>query len=403
MDPVRYSEIEVEAKVNWTSAQLQRMNCAIVAFEEVYDLPTLNRAVVKAGYPKDVNLISTPMDGKSPCVAFLSIYKILSKRPMMKPRDRFDHKAKAKGHALSLLVRGAEAAALRCLLVDELIGLPQDEEVNAGSRTGRPTNKNLSTFAASSSKSRSRSRSVQRNYSSTYESPTVIVIGDLNDTGSSVSTEIIKGTKPWKTFSDDVKAETWKVLLHEAREVQLRSSDRDVSYSHIHNGKYEVLDHILVSNNLVRDNPDHIGYVQWIQYFTDHIYDETLVDREDEDHGPLSPEQVIDGKSTHIFSPKITIDNNLSKENNPYSNNEDDDDDDWEIYDHPFGPPSPSTGFNLHKNKPRKKKQNKIDDIKLLNRGNIKSDHATVCCLLKIWALNTKPPKVSRENTPPFN
>jgi len=39
----------------------------------------------------------------------------------------------------------------------------------------------------------------------------------------------------------------------------VRASDRDVTYSHIHNGRYEVLDHILVSQEFVRSNPNHIG------------------------------------------------------------------------------------------------------------------------------------------------
>jgi hypothetical protein len=56
----------------------------------------------------------------------------------------------------------------------------------------------------------------------------------------------------------------------------VRSSDRDVTYSHIHNGRYEVLDHILVSQEFVRSNPNHIGYVQFLQLFTEHLIDETL-------------------------------------------------------------------------------------------------------------------------------
>ncbi len=59
--------------------------------------------------------------------------------------------------------------------------------------------------------------------------------------------------------------------------------------SHIHNGRYEVLDHILVSQEFVRTNPDHIGYVQYLQMFNDHVVDETFTEEKRDniksDHG----------------------------------------------------------------------------------------------------------------------
>jgi hypothetical protein len=61
--------------------------------------------------------------------------------------------------------------------------------------------------------------------------------------------------------------------------------------SHIHNGRYEVLDHILVSQEFVRSNPNHIGYVQFLQLFNDHLVDETLTEEKRDniasDHGQV--------------------------------------------------------------------------------------------------------------------
>jgi len=149
------------------------------------------------------------------------------------------------GHALSLLHRAAEAAALRCIVVDEM------------QNSHRP----------------------------------VIVIGDLNDTVHSVTTEIITGTPPWPKLPIAVKHEIWETLLWSTNEVQVRASDRDVTYSHIHNGRYEVLDHVMVSQEFVRSNPDHLGYVQYLQIFNDHLIDSTLSDEWQDptqsDHGQV--------------------------------------------------------------------------------------------------------------------
>lgn len=74
-----------------------------------------------------------------------------SKRPIVPDELRHSATAKAVGHALSLIHRAAESAALRCLVVDDI------------RKNNRP----------------------------------VVVLGDLNDTVHSVTTEIVSGTQPW--------------------------------------------------------------------------------------------------------------------------------------------------------------------------------------------------------------
>ena len=40
------------------------------------------------------------------------------------------------------------------------------------------------------------------------------------------------------------------------------------------------LDHILVSEHFVKQSPNRIGYVQFLQYYNDHLTDDTLKDEE---------------------------------------------------------------------------------------------------------------------------
>ena len=49
------------------------------------------------------------------------------------------------------------------------------------------------------------------------------------------------------------------------------------------------MDHILVSQEFVRQNPNRLGYVEYVKVYNDHLIDETLSDdrppRWESDHG----------------------------------------------------------------------------------------------------------------------
>jgi len=140
----------------------------------------------------------------------------------------------------------------------------------------------------------------------------VILTGDLNDVVHSVTTEIVTGTQPWKNLPREQKEEIWDALLWSTNEVQVRTSDRDVTYSHIHNGRYEVLDHILVSQEFVKSNPEHIGYVQFLQLFHDHLIDETLTEEKRDvtisDHAQIVASIKIYGQNqTQAYQQQKTI------------------------------------------------------------------------------------------------
>jgi endonuclease/exonuclease/phosphatase family metal-dependent hydrolase len=105
----------------------------------------------------------------------------------------------------------------------------------------------------------------------------VIVLGDLNDTHTSVTTRIISGDAPPRYWPMEHKKKVWDTLLYHAKDIQARQSSQDVYYTHIHNGHYESLDHILVSQELVRENPNRIGRVIYVKTFNDHIVDPTFI------------------------------------------------------------------------------------------------------------------------------
>ncbi len=119
----------------------------------------------------------------------------------------------------------------------------------------------------------------------------VLILGDINDTGQAVTSEIMAGSPPWRKIPFEKKLRAWDILLYNVKDIQARQSYRDVYYTHIHNGHYESLDHILISQEFVRQNPNHLGYVEYVRVFNDHLLDDTLSQTEiphwQSDHGQV--------------------------------------------------------------------------------------------------------------------
>jgi endonuclease/exonuclease/phosphatase family metal-dependent hydrolase len=152
----------------------------------------------------------------------------------------------ARGQSRSLIIRAAEAVAARALIA-EAMRIPD-----------RP----------------------------------VIVCGDVNDVGNAVTSRILTGEVPQHRLADQVKKQIWDVLLYHVKDIQARRSYQDFYYTHIHNGMYESLDHIMVSQELVTENPRNQGRVGQVCVYNDHLIDQTFTnDKQDKcksDHGVVT-------------------------------------------------------------------------------------------------------------------
>ncbi len=170
-------------------------------------------------------------------VATVFVAHLKSKGPQVLDGEaKDDPVVQALGKARSLILRAAEAAALRSLVI-----AASDEE--------RP----------------------------------IIVLGDLNDGLTSVTTQMIAGDEPWalEDASGDVQAGRY---LHSAHQLQQRLAHGYLGYSHVHQGRYELLDHIFVSGELVGHHPRPIANVRNTRIYADHLFDW----RQTSDGEPLS-------------------------------------------------------------------------------------------------------------------
>ncbi len=182
-------------------------------------------ATLRMKHGQVIHMLTTHMKSKRP--------KFLQNESGEPTEDREDPKITALATLRSLMMRGAEAAALRHIVADVL------------QRTHEP----------------------------------LIVMGDFNDGPHSVTTQIIAATGEVAYDRGARDAALWN-----AYEVQGEMAlKRDVAYSHVHQGSPEVLDQIFVSEEFLHNSKFSIGDVRRVDYFNDHLHEGK--DRSRSDHG----------------------------------------------------------------------------------------------------------------------
>ncbi|MDJ0764136.1 MAG: endonuclease/exonuclease/phosphatase family protein [Myxococcota bacterium] len=305
----KYGPTDYNRKVEWIGHQLSAMKADIVGFQEIFHKKALEEALVQSDFYNDAAISIADPSGKSlveepaqdedlgPVVGLVSRFPIVDEsvftefpaeaildidgddiplkafsRPVLRARvqlndqhavtvfvvhlkskrpkmgagaDPYDPVEKAKGQARSLILRAAEATGLRAILMETLQS----------------------------------------------SNDPVIVLGDVNDGDLAVTTQIATGEPPWRRLSFGAKKKIWDVLLYHVKQIQARNSYRDFYFTHIHNGHYEALDHIMVSQEFVYQNPARIGKVVYVRTLNDHIVDDTLspdsVKKWQSDHGQV--------------------------------------------------------------------------------------------------------------------
>lgn len=143
----------------------------------------------------------------------------------------------------------------------------------------------------------------------------IVLLGDLNDGLHSVTTDMVTGEVPFKNYAwlrkpgteerysaDEnwtIKRRLWDVLLYSVEQLQSRRSLHSPIHTHIYGGRYESLDHILVSEEFYDQNPNRIGEVEYLHCFNDHLVDESIggdqIVEQASDHAPLVVTIAVEG------------------------------------------------------------------------------------------------------------
>lgn len=269
-----YSELDYRKKVSWIAGRLRDMDADVVGFQEVFHRAALEDVLAEAdlGY-KHVYLAGRETEEAEPFCALASrfpfeecgaiedfpgaVSSVLGgsgafRRPVLRVLIRVDSiqlmffvvhlKSKRAeipegyeddgvgqvlGKAISLGIRAREAAALRLILHREMGGNER----------------------------------------------AVLVLGDLNDSSSSVTTEMVTGVGPRRGMKREDKKGVWDTLLYSAGQLEALRTSKDVHYTHIHESRYESLDHIFVSEEFYHQNRRALGVLEYMRVFNDHLVD----------------------------------------------------------------------------------------------------------------------------------
>jgi endonuclease/exonuclease/phosphatase family metal-dependent hydrolase len=104
----------------------------------------------------------------------------------------------------------------------------------------------------------------------------LIVMGDFNDTADAVTTQLVMGIG---RYGED----SFGHRLFDSYRIQAcRNLSRDVSFSHMHDGVFNTIDHVLVSKEFHPDYPQARAQIQEVIYMNDHVL---LRRPEASDHG----------------------------------------------------------------------------------------------------------------------
>jgi predicted extracellular nuclease len=104
----------------------------------------------------------------------------------------------------------------------------------------------------------------------------LIVLGDLNDSDTSVTNQAIIGEPPYRNLKPEEKIKLWQHVLQNVIDVQARKSIDNFHYTYIHNGHNESLDNIFVSNHFADLNSAKIGRIIDVRAYNDHVIDTTV-------------------------------------------------------------------------------------------------------------------------------
>ena len=138
----------------------------------------------------------------------------------------------------------------------------------------------------------------------------VIVLGDMNDADTAVSSEILVGETPFRNYAwmrrhdaahehdrystdenDRIQTAVRAARLLSAESMFARRAARDVIYTAAFNGVYQSLDMILLSRHFQDGHPDQIAKLAYLQCFNDHLtggsFEEAPYNKLASDHGQL--------------------------------------------------------------------------------------------------------------------
>jgi endonuclease/exonuclease/phosphatase family metal-dependent hydrolase len=288
-----FSSDEYQRKIEWLGSMVRRLNADAIAFQEIWDEGALRDAIGASGLRyahvtapgAEQGAAGTPrvaLVTRWPLVDVQSHREFDAKQIVAVP-ELGDHRAFERPVLEALIEMPGNRGTMRVLVAHLKSKRPKFLQNEAGeviedrddpAVIARATLRSLVMRGAECAALR---LIVHARLARTREP--LVLMGDLNDSPQAVTTQIVAATQA--VAYDRGARDT--ALFH-APDVQSDATiRRDVAYSHVHQGWPDVLDQIWVSEEFVAASRFAVGDLRRVEYFNDHLHEGR--DRVRSDHG----------------------------------------------------------------------------------------------------------------------
>lgn len=275
-DQVPYSPDEYEAKITWIAQQLDRLDADVVGLQEIFSQTALQDVLARTLKYRDAQHIGfdpeSSADHLTPSVALISRFpvrdsgKIFNQLPhdlsvalpgASIPVTRFTRPVL---HAQIQVTADLRVNVFVCHLKSKLPDYRSDATNTHPDQTGVAMLRSLIRRGTDALGLRYLLSEMNKE----HRAPTV-VMGDFNDVADAIPTQMVMGLGKYPLNGIDDR-------LFESYRIQSRRDPlRDVGYTHMHDGNYETIDHILVSEEFNPASRNAIGEVVEVMYLNDHM------------------------------------------------------------------------------------------------------------------------------------
>jgi len=274
-DAPAYSAEEYEAKVSWIAEQLDRLDADVIGLQEVFSLQAAHDVLAKTANYRGAALAGfEPESAEPPAPKVALISRIpLAVEPVQYTHFPHDMRvglpfSSSTVNQFSRAVLHAQVVASNETNIHVFVCHLKSKRPDFGS-DAPSVDPDLADIGALRSLFRrgAEALAIRRLLTEcmrTHGAP-VVVLGDFNDNAGAVSTRLVMGG------SDHDKPAFATRLFDSYRIQSSRDPLRDVGYTHIHDGSFETVDHILVSGHFNPACSTAIGNVESVIYLNDHV------------------------------------------------------------------------------------------------------------------------------------
>ena len=284
LDP--YTEEEYDARTTWIAQQIDRVDADIIAFQEIFSQAALKNALAKTQRYRDAHHVGFDPDPLAPRLT--PSVALVSRLPLAS--DPVTHITLP--HGLSIHLPGVAEPVTRFtrpilhvqiavaaeLTIQVFVTHLKSKQPDYRSQEF-PSDPYHAGVATLRSLIRRGTEALGLRYllNEHMQGPRapLVVMGDFNDVANSVSTSLVTGSH--------IGTDGFSNRLFDCYRIQSRRNpSHDIGFTHLHDGIYETVDHVLVSEEFNQASPLAIGEVLEVLCLNDHV---VLRRPEASDHG----------------------------------------------------------------------------------------------------------------------